>query len=167
MKHVFYFLALLVLAGIANPSGAFSQAKELNFKMTHQIVESEAYDVEDIDGHRIGTAKGNGLGYFDDGGVTVLNVYFIFDYVNGEGKFTGYYIMDFVDESNLVIKADGVAGIVPGENKTTFTADITFIAGSGKYAGITGSGSMTGQRKNGVESGAPVYLDVRSTYEIK
>ena len=65
----------------------------------------------------------------------------------------------------ITMKAVGTALEYSDEKKTIFNTDVTYISGKGKYLGITGSGRMTGQRKNRVESGAPVFLEVTSTYE--
>ena len=156
----FFLFVLFVL-------NADSQIKDLNFKLTHQIIETQAYDIGDITGHSIGVAKGTGLGYFEDEGVAVLTAFFIFDYTNGSGNFDGYYAIEMADGSEITMYADGKSIEYTDEKKTIFTADIKFLNGTGKYSGITGSGQMTGQRKNRVEEGAPVFLEVVSTYELK
>lgn len=148
-------------------SNTEAQIKDLNFKLTHQIIETQAYDIGDIVGHSIGVAKGTGLGYFEDEGVAVLTAFFIFDYTNGSGNFDGYYAIEMADGSEITMYADGKSIEYTDEKKTIFTADIKFLNGTGKYSGITGSGQMTGQRKNRVEEGAPVFLEVVSTYELK
>ena len=144
-----------------------AQVKDFNFKLTHQIIETQSYDIGDITGHSIGVAKGTGLGYFENEGVAVLTAFFIFDYTNGSGDFTGYYAIEMADGSEITMYADGKSIEYSDEKKTVFTADIKFLNGTGKYSGITGSGQMTGQRKNRVEEGAPVFLEVVSTYELK
>ena len=156
---------LLIIAVVFIYAGtASAQVKDLNFKLTHQIIETQSYVVGDDEGHTVGVAKGTGLGYFDEG-VAVLTAYFIFDYTDGNGGFTGYYVIEFTDESEITLKAVGTALEYPDEKKTVFDTEITYIDGKGKYLGITGKGTMIGQRKNRVESGAPVFLEVTSTYE--
>jgi hypothetical protein len=158
-------ILLVITILFAFSAGSYGQVKDLNFKLTHQIIESESHMIGDEEGHSIGVAKGTGLGYFEDDGVAVLTAYFIFDYTNGSGEFTGYYVIELADGSEITMKAVGTALEYSDEKKTIFNTDVTYISGKGKYLGITGSGRMTGQRKNRVESGAPVFLEVTSTYE--
>ena len=167
-KHLFTFPVLAFIIGMVllNPADSFSQMQELNFKISYKIADVQSSGVEGIAGNELGTANGKGTAYFEDGNKAEMTSYFIFDYTDGSGDFTAYYVLSFNDGSgSILMKAVGTTN--HSEDKSIFNSDVIFVRGSGKYAGITGSGTMSGERDTNVESGAEDVLEVKANYEIK
>jgi len=82
-------------------------------------------------------------------------------YVNGNGPFTGFLTITTQDGSTLGFAMNGQA-VVDAAGVTMFTADLTVIGGTKKYANATGSGSWTGKREGAI--GTPVTF--RGTIDL-
>jgi hypothetical protein len=126
--------------------------------MKYGITNNDYILVNDTNDHRIGKASGEGSVLFGDGVNAKVKVYFVYDYVRGNGNFTEYYDISFIDGSTLTVQAVGQAvgssnGIAP-----LFTGSVSITGGSGKYEGVYGEGSMTGNRNEALNDGATVKL---------
>ena len=169
MKKSFIFFSVMVFicgSVLFSPSYSFSQSGELNFKISYKITDVQSSGVEGIKGNELGTANGKGTADFEDGNTAGMTSFFIFDYTDGSGDFTAYYALSFGDGSGTILmKAVGTT--VHTDTKSVFNADVTFLRGSGKYAGITGSGKMTGEREADVAPDAQDVLEIKASYEIK
>lgn len=86
------------------------------------------------------------------------------DYTNGSGPFDGFITITFADNTQLALVADGDA-LVTEAGATDFSGRLNAIAGTGKYQGVRGIGTMRGTRSG--ELGAPVSLTFRLTLALK
>lgn len=86
------------------------------------------------------------------------------DYTNGSGPFDGFITITFADNTQLALVADGDA-LLTDSGTTDFTGRVNTIAGTGKYQGVKGIGTMRGSRSG--ELGAPVSLTFRLTLALK
>jgi len=136
----------------------FSQGKELKFDMKYQINNNDFTIVNDSSDHKIGKATGNGSVLLKDGSSAEVKVYFIYDYVKGNGDFIEYYYMTFTDGSTLTIRAKGRSFGSTDESMPLFNAQVQITGGTGTYANTNGSGSFSGNRKDALENGAIVKL---------
>lgn len=70
------------------------------------------------------------------------------DYIDGSGPFGGFVTITHANGMQLALNVDGQASSppVPGTTDTTFSGQVTVIGGSGRFAGATGYGTMTGFR---------------------
>jgi hypothetical protein len=135
-----------------------AQQKNLKFDMKYQILTNDFLVVSDSLDHKIGSASGSGSASMKDGTTAGVKVFFIYDYTSGNGYFTEYYVLTFPDSSKMTIQAQGKSmGSVKGEDPL-FTADVTVTDGTGIYAGVQGSGNMTGNRRDELKQGTIVKL---------
>ncbi len=153
IKKIFLLFFLIGLI-----SGLFSQTKDLKFDMKYQITSNDFLVVNDTLNHKMGKAEGSGSAAFSDGSDAIVKVYFIYDYKNGNGDFIEYYNLTFKDGSSLIVKAKGRSLGSTDESMPLFTADVSVTGGTGVYEGARGTGSMSGNRKNILESGSTVKL---------
>ena len=126
--------------------------------MRYQIFSNDYLMINDTLNHKIGKAAGTGSAQFNDGANAAVKVFFIYDYINGNGDFTEYYILTFQDNSTLTIKAQGKSLGSTDESMPLFSAQVVVTGGTGTYAGYQGSGSFTGSRKEFLENGSMVKL---------
>ena len=136
----------------------YSQGKELRLEMKYQINNNDFTIINDSSDHKIGKATGNGSALIKDGGSAEVKVYFIYDYVKGNGDFIEYYNMTFQDGSTLTIRAKGRSFGSTDESMPLFNAQVQITGGTGTYANVSGSGSFSGNRKDALENGAVVKL---------
>jgi len=141
----------------------FSQTKELKFDMKYQIISNDFLIINDSLNHKIGKAAGTGSALFKDGTNAEVRIFFIYDYVKGNGDFIEYYLLTFPDESTLTIQAKGRSFGSTDESMPLFTAQVIIAGGTGAYANFKGTGGMSGNRKNILESGSIVKL----SFDIK
>ena len=126
--------------------------------MKYQITGNDYMIVNDTINHKMGKAMGSGSAMLSDGSSAIVQVFFIYDYVNGNGDFIEYYKMNFKDSSTLFIQAKGRSFGSTDESMPLFNASVTVIDGTGIYENAKGMGTMTGNRKNILDDGAVVKL---------
>jgi hypothetical protein len=158
-KYFFYVAFLLTVLCIE----VQSQSRELKFDMKYQVNNNDFTIINDSTDHKIGKATGNGSAMVKDGSSAEVKVYFIYDYVKGNGEFIEYYYMTFQDGSTLTIRAKGRSFGSTDESMPLFNAQVQITGGTGTYANISGSGSFSGNRKDALENGAIVKLSFNIT----
>ncbi|MGA2669172.1 MAG: hypothetical protein ABSF32_09690 [Ignavibacteria bacterium] len=131
--------------------------------MKYQIISNDFLIINDTLNHKIGKAAGTGSAAFKDGSNADVRIFFIYDYVNGNGDFIEYYLLTFPDKSTLTIQAKGRSFGSSDESMPLFTAQVNVTGGSGVYAQFKGTGGMSGNRKNILDSGSIVKL----SFDIK
>lgn len=151
---------LLLATAAACAFSASAHADEtLKFRAITHLVSVQSADVGDIDGHAMSVVKASGLVSFADGGVGTTTFTTITDYVKGTGDIVRVYQgITYNDGSQLWIKTTGTA-TVKGAN-TDLKGAVTILGGTGKFAGVKGEGTMTGERMQTLASGAELYNDV-------
>lgn len=144
---------------LAFSTDLFPQTKEIKFDMKYQIISNDFLVVNDTLNHRIGKAAGFGSAALKDGSSAEVKVFFIYDYINGNGDFIEYYELTFKDGSALTVKAKGRSlGSSTDGSMPLFQADVTVTGGTGVYAGAKGTGLMSGNRQNILKIGSVVKL---------
>ncbi|RPI17562.1 MAG: hypothetical protein EHM58_08810 [Ignavibacteriae bacterium] len=146
------------------PLSVFSQSKSLNFDLKYEVTSNDFLLVADTADHKMGKAEGIGSVIFNDGTQGTVKVYFIYDYVKGNGDFIEYYDITLSDGSLLTIQAKGQSiGASSDGTAPLFTGTVTITGGNGKYEGVYGTGSVSGNRNESLISGAKVKLSFNIT----
>jgi hypothetical protein len=149
-------LVLVLLTFVFNYLSA--QPRTLKFDMKYQVQKNDVVIVNDSTHHRMGLATGTGNALFADGTNAGVRVFFIYDYTSGNGNFTEYDVLTFADSSTITVQAVGQSmGSVRGKDPL-FSAVVSVIGGTGVYDGVTGDGSMTGNRQEALKDGVTVKL---------
>jgi hypothetical protein len=152
-KLSFLFVLLLVSANILN-----AQPNTLKFDMKYQVQKNDFVIVNDSLHHRMGLATGSGNALLLDGSNASVKVYFIYDYTGGNGNFAEYDVLMFQDSSTITLQSLGQSiGSVKGKDPL-FSAVVTVTGGTGVYDGVTGDGSMSGNRDEALKDGVVVKL---------
>ena len=66
-------------------------------------------------------------------------------YANGSGPFTGYWTFTASDGATLVFDYSGQA--TKQGDDTLISGELTVFGGSGRFASVTGGGTVTGERR--------------------
>ncbi len=161
-----YILTLFIFIFVSNSYSQeyVFQRTNLKFSLKYQITQSSVIEVPDTINHRMGTAIGTGVALFGDSTSVPVKSYFIYDYVDGNGSFTDYYVFTFPDGSSFTIQAQGVSqGAGPNSENPLFQATTMVTNGTGQFAGLKLTGVMSGNRSSMVENSALVKL----SFEMK
>ena len=152
-------LTLLLVLILAVVSPVLSQSNSLKFDIKYEVTSNDFLLVADTTDHKMGKAEGTGSVMFSDGTQGVCNVYFIYDYLDGNGDFIEYYDIKMNDGSLLTVQAKGQSiGASKDGTAPLFTGAVTITGGSGKYEGVFGSGSVSGNRHQELVDGAKVKM---------
>ena len=133
----------------------------------YHITMAKGAKIGDVIGHTVGVGEARGLMAFDDGEIATTYGVFTFDYINGCGKFKAYITNTFDDGSTQVyLIEDGTTTALEKGKISRIRGTFTFIHGTGRFAGIKGSGVWTGKRITPLSAGADCYADLSATYTL-
>ncbi len=158
-RRILLFLLIFSFISVLKSS---AQTEKIRFGMRYNI-KNHTYEIlDDVPNHKMGLAHGTGVAYIKTGSTANVNVYFIYDYINGKGNFIENYVIQMSDSSKLTIKAEGFS--FGDESNPLFNATVTIVGGTGEYAGIKGKGKMTGDRKDILTENTTVNLNFDLEY---
>jgi hypothetical protein len=139
------FLFLVIISVFLITFTCYSQTEKIHFGIKYSVKSHQFLMVNDIPNHKMGLASGTGVAFMKDERTANVDVFFIYDYINGAGTFFENYVVHMSDSSLITIKAEG--NTYGDEYNPMFTANVTITNGTGSYSGIKGTGKMTGDRK--------------------
>jgi hypothetical protein len=143
--------------------------KTLKCRTGQHVLKVEFYPIpSNPPGHMVGAGQSAGLAFFETGEVANLAMAFTIDFPDGKGGTHALYTeFSFEDGASFVILELGTTTPIADGNTALFNStSISFVEGSGRFAGIKGSGVMTGKRFAPLGANADTYLDYTLTYEL-
>jgi hypothetical protein len=167
-SKIIALVAVITLAFAATAIGNAVAGEKVQQKVraVFQYFKAEAAKVGDVPGHVVGVSEANGLTFPEKDEPGAYSVQVMFDYVNGSGPHWGYVTSTWEDGSTTVIKVEGTTTATQGGKISLFKGTYTYVKGTGRYAGIEGSGSYTGKRLTPMAAGAFCYSDATETYTL-
>jgi hypothetical protein len=157
---------LLSMAGWLVVCFATAQAEPLKWRTGLSTSKADSMPVGDVPGHVVGAGESRGMAFFEKGEAAIAVDKFTFDYTNGSGPYVAYMLHSFEDGSTFVVRFVGSSAASPNGKITSFKGTFSFTQGTGRFAGIQGSGSHTGKRFAPVGAGAELYFDFTGTYTL-
>jgi hypothetical protein len=158
LKYFTLFILFFSVSSVFSQTNQY-QVLNLKFSLKYQITQSSFIEVPDVPNHRLGTAIGTGVALFNDSLSVPIKSYFTYDYVEGNGSFTDYYVFTFENGSTFTVQAQGIAqGAGPNASNPLFQANTIVTAGTGDFLNFKAAGIMTGNRNSMVENSAVVKL---------
>ncbi len=131
----------------------------LSFHVVTHATSVQSQQVGDVDGHTLGLARQSGLALLPDGSVGTTFFTAINDYTKDAGTYIAYYSLTLNDGSVLWFKVAGSAQ--PNDTTIIFPeAPVSILRGTGRFEGVRGNGTFTGQRVTPLAAGADLYADV-------
>ncbi len=148
------------LTAFASFGAGIARADEvLSFHVVTHATSVQFQQVGDVDGHTLGLNRQSGLVLFPDGSVGTTYFTAINDYTKDAGTYLAYYSITLNDGSILWFKVAGSAK--PNDTTITFPeAPVSVLRGTGRFDGVKGDGTFTGQRVTPLAAGADLYADV-------
>ncbi|MFY9705792.1 MAG: hypothetical protein WCA42_13095 [Desulfobacterales bacterium] len=119
-------------------------AEESIYRVTNYLTKLEYIPVADVDKHIVGTYERRGVAVFENGEIATHHTIGTFDFVDSNGPFQGYSTMTFKDGSTTIDKYDATMTKESGK-MPTLKGKSEYIKGTGKYEGIKGTITFTGE----------------------
>lgn len=162
MKRWVLFLAMLLsVAVVLLPGG--SAAEEIAGRNTSHTQKIEMMEVGDVPGHFLGVNESHGMAFYtkgpDKGEIIPRMGTSVFDVVKGKGTITGYEVKTFKDGSTIVLKWSGTQTPIDGGKRTASDGTWEVAGGTGRFAGVKGSGTWKSERIGDFKTGADSYQD--------
>jgi hypothetical protein len=164
----FTILAVAIItAFVAVPLASAEKIVQEKGRTVFHVVKVEAVQVGDVPGHVVGVADQRGLIFPDTGEVGTWSGKVIFDLTNGTGTSQTYAVITLEDKSTM-INLNKTVVTARSDGTSTFEGTFTYIGGTGRFAGIQGTGSYTGKRMAPLAPGVPadIFSDYVATYTL-
>lgn len=113
----------------------------------------------DRPGHVMGVIGFAGLTFYESGEIAPHTNPAAFDLTEGSGPHQGWVVDTFDDGSTAIERYQGRAAVIDDGAKTVVEGTYTCEGGTGRFEGLTGSGTYQGERFGRLEAGASVYVD--------
>jgi len=146
--------------------GRTAGAETLKWRQGLRIAKVESTPVGNMPGRVVGTGESKGVAFFENGEVAITVNMFTFFYTDGSGPAVSFGLYTFEDGSTFVINFPLVSTANQHERTTVFEGDFSFIYGSGRFAGIKGSGTASGKRFAPIGAGSALYFDYTGNYTL-
>ncbi len=160
------FGSLLVM-GVLGLASTDVGADTLKWRQSWHITKTEStFLVGDVPDHIVGVGESGGVAFFETGEFATFSSTYTVDYTKGNGRHWAYALYTFEDGASFVTKYEGTTTADPGGKISVFQGTFSFVRGSGRFAGIQGSGSYTGRRLAPLGVGAEAYYDLTGTYTV-
>ncbi|MDR8394432.1 hypothetical protein NC796_25020 [Aliifodinibius sp. S!AR15-10] len=117
-------------------------------------------EVGDVPGHSVMLVQARGLAFLENGDVAEVTATEIIDDTKGEATYQGYEILTFEDGSKVLSKFEGNSTTSKDGKFVDFEGTFSYTGGTGRFAGIEGSGTHEG--RNHASSGAGFYVNLRA-----
>jgi hypothetical protein len=142
-------------------------AEESKFRVTNYLVKMEYTPVTDVDKHVVGTYERRGIAVFENGEVAAYHTLGTFDFVDSNGPFHGYTTLTYKDGSTTMLSYDAIMTKESG-NMPTLKGKGDYIKGTGKYEGIKGTVSFTGDyiTPYNKETKGDIVVNASSSYTL-
>jgi len=154
-KTIWVLFSILVISAWVLGSAAPAQAEDLKCKLISMYTKVETNKIDDQEGHIIGIYERKGLMVHENGEVANELNRGVFDSIKGVSKYQGYCLQTFKDGSTMMMKHQGTI------NKGQLEASFEFIKGTGRFEGIKGRGTYSGQNYENFN-----YLQFTGTYTL-
>ncbi len=165
------WLAILAVAILAAFTIAVQAGAEtMKLHRTTVLTKIELLKVEDVPDHVIGLYEHTGGGYFETGEVASVMEKGTIDYIKGNGTSQSYVRLTFEDGSTIDTKVQNTTRADPSGKGLRFEGTSMILQGTGRWAGIQGTGTHTGRRlvpvAAGFPGGTPIFVDLTLTYTL-
>jgi hypothetical protein len=126
----------------------------------------ESSQVGSMPGRVIGIGESKGVAFFENGEVAATVNMFSFFYTDGSGLSVSFGQFAFEDGATFVIEFKVNSTANKRDKTTEFKGEFSFIHGSGRFAGIKGSGTASGKRFAPLGAGSVLYFDYTGNYTL-
>ncbi len=151
----------IVIGGVS-----VAATEAVSFREVFHGTKYEVVEVGDEPGHVVATGEGKGLAFFPDGEVATSVGVFTGDIQENESIVRGYETFTFLDGSIQMIQWEGTVKRDESSKAFLYEGRFSYVKGTGRFEGITGSGTYTGRGFEAIAPGSGGYDDYTGTYEL-
>ena len=141
-------------------------AETLKWRQGLTVDKVESSQVGSMPGRVIGIGESKGVAFFENGEVAATVNMFTFFLTDGSGPGMSFDQFAFEDGATFVIEFKVNSTANKRDKTTKFKGEFSFIHGSGRFAGIKGSGTASGKRFAPLGAGSVLYFDYTATYTL-
>ena len=144
MKKFFNFSIIAFILTIT--TGIFlnyANAEDVEYTVSAYLVRVEFIPIPDVEKHSIGLYERRGVAIFNNGETAAYHSRGTWDHIDENGTWQGYSTLTFKDGSTIIAKGSGNISKESGKS-STLTGKSEYIKGTGKYEGIKGNLSFSG-----------------------
>ncbi len=156
---------LLGLFGLA-ALGSTTAAETLKWRQGLSVEKVVSSPVDSMRDRVIGIGESKGVAFFENGDVAATVNMFTFFYTDGSGPAMNFGQFSFEDGATFVIEFKLNAAANKRDKTTEFKGEFSFVHGSGRFAGIKGSGTASGKRFAPLGAGSVLYFDYTGNYTL-
>lgn len=152
---------MLLMAGFSQ-----THAQTLKGRAVIHIVpeNTRMVKVPEVPGDNLILAHFKGLVFLDNGEVTeVMGTETIYS-PKGSGRYLGYEVLNFSDGSTIMSQVEGSNKPSEDGKYVQFEGTFTYTNGTGRFAGIEGTGELEG--RSYLATGSEGYYDFEGTYSV-
>jgi len=146
--------------------GSTTAAETLKWRQGLSVDNVKSSPVGSMPGRVIGIGESKGVAFFENGEVAATVNMFSFFYTDGSGPAVAFGQFSFEDGATFVIEFKANATADKRDKTTVFKGEFSFIHGSGRFAGIKGSGTASGKRFAPLGAGSVLYFDYTGNYTL-
>ncbi|MDR8392402.1 hypothetical protein NC796_14710 [Aliifodinibius sp. S!AR15-10] len=163
-KVISYLLAVVFILLITSPSQTHAQT--LKGRAVIHIVpdNTRMVKVPGVSGQNLILAHFKGLVFLNNGEIAEVMGAETIHRPKGSGRYLGYEVLTFSDGSTIMSKVEGSNKPSEDGKSVQFEGTFTYIQGTGRFAGIEGSGELEG--RSYIASGSGGYYDFEGTYSV-
>ena len=114
--------------------------------------------MEQLNDNVVGAREMAGLAFYDDGEVATVDAWVSFFVEGGQSHYEGFARFQFPDGSTQTARLKGCMSPTGAEN-----GDFEFLCGSGRFRGITGTGSYA---SSGFSLAGDPFVHAQTTYRL-
>lgn len=118
----------------------------------------DTLSVDQPEGTAVGVRELAGLAFYEDGDVATVDAWLSFFLEEGRSHFEGYALFQFPDGSSQTARLAGCLSPTGAE-----TGEFDFVCGSGRFRGITGTGSFA---SDGFSFTGDPFVHAQSIYRL-
>lgn len=144
-KSMWILFGILVISALVFGSAIQAGAETLKGKLAMTVTKNETIPVNDQEGHVLGVQIQEGICFFENGEISKFRNHNVYDFLPGKGgQAINYNIWTFDDGSTVINRTQRT---MTQDEKGNISAKVAseFIKGTGRFAGIKGTGSSTGK----------------------
>jgi hypothetical protein len=145
MKKVFMLSVFAIVIAITiGFTSTDANAEDVEYQVIDYLVRVDFIPVPDVDKHAVGTYERRGVAIYKDGQTAAYHSKGTWDFIDSNGPFTGYATLTYKDGSTAMTRYSGNMTKEP-EKLPRYTGKGEYIKGTGRYEGIKGTVSFTGE----------------------
>ncbi len=156
-KSMWVLLGVFIIAAVLLGFVVDSRAETMKCRTSSVTTKVETLPITDVEGTNIGVRTTEGLAFFENGEIANFKAYSIFEGTAAKGwQAIGYNYFIFEDGSKIITKFDQRA-TADSSGKISIKSSNEIIKGTGRFEGIKGTTSGTGNKVPFVKDGPLKY----------